>query len=270
MNNWRITEFEEVTSTNTIAKERLLYGFVRHGDVIQARHQTAGRGRLPGREWKDEPGQSLLMSIVLERVPVRSECVQYLAALAVLSVIRELLVRNAGDASSVFLKWPNDILIAGKKACGVLTEAIWQGNTMRAAIVGIGVNVLQRAFFGPLQHTGISLHLAGIEITVNELRETILLRLESDLLRYDELGTLEAQGDLIATLRNELAWMIGTPPLFVTVDGRPVLQEMAFEHIGEDGAMTLRHPDGKVVTLHSGSIEWEVPVKGIPVTNRMN
>ncbi len=266
MTRWKITELAEVASTNTLAKELLLAGQARHGDVIQARHQTAGRGRAPGRQWQDETGNAVLMTLVIERVPVRPECMQYMAALATLTAIRELVRKNGGDAASVFLKWPNDILMSGKKVCGILTEAIWQGTAMRAGLVGIGVNVHQKLFFGALEATATSFHQLGIELTVNEVRDAILHRLQLDVRRYKAVGMPNAQERLLEALRKELAWMSDTPPLFVTVHGRPVLHDMIYAGIGEAGTLLLRNSHGEIVTLHAGSIEWDEPVRGIAVT----
>src|SRR3954471_9064418 len=104
---WNIREFDEVTSTSAIARQMLDAGEAAHGDVIQAQHQSAGRGRIVGRVWHDEPGSSLLMSVILTRVPAGGQSVQYFAALSVLNALRGVLVAHSVDPNILTLKWPN-------------------------------------------------------------------------------------------------------------------------------------------------------------------
>lgn len=110
--------------------------------LVVADEQTAGRGRM-GRRWHTPPGAALAFSLVLR--PSRSESflvsesnsVRYtaLGALAVCQSLRSHYGLEAG------IKWPNDVLLAGRKAAGVLAEAQWDGRQLSAVILGIGVNV---------------------------------------------------------------------------------------------------------------------------------
>ncbi len=114
--------FDEIDSTNTFALEQGTDGM-----VIVADHQTSGRGRL-GRSWHSAPGLGIWFTIALDGV---LEGITFAAALAV----RDALA----DRCSPTIKWPNDVLINGKKVCGILTEH-------RAGItaLGIGLNVHHR------------------------------------------------------------------------------------------------------------------------------
>lgn len=187
---WNIREYEEVVSTSTLAKKMWLAGAAYHGDVFQARHQTGGRGRVAGREWQDTPGESLLMTLLLEDVPdavVRTATVdssysfQILASIAVLDALREL-AHSGVEAGRFSIKEPNDILLDGRKLCGILTEAVWQGNELRALLVGIGVNVHQQSFDEPLAVKAISLAQASVATSVSEVRDVILPAIERTLL----------------------------------------------------------------------------------------
>src|SRR4051794_12093429 len=110
---WTIHRFSELPSTNAYARTRLADSRALHGDVYQAEHQTSGRGRLAGRVWNDQPGQSLLLTYVLTEL--KPDCVglmQFMAALSVASALRSLLKIHLNHFSSerIRLKWPNDIL----------------------------------------------------------------------------------------------------------------------------------------------------------------
>lgn len=125
---WRAVERLEVTdSTNAIVASRARAG-APPGLVVVADHQTAGRGRA-GRRWEGRPGGSLLMSCLVD-APPRPTLVPLAAGLAVADVV-------AAAGAEPELKWPNDVLIAGRKCAGVLVEAPAAPHRL---VVGIGVN----------------------------------------------------------------------------------------------------------------------------------
>lgn len=126
--------FDEVTSTNDIAKE-MAKEKVSDGTVIVANSQIKGRGRLQ-REWIDESGKNLIMSIILyPRKPLHTA-----------SIITQVAAASVSDAIKDFgmdskIKWPNDVLVGGKKISGVLVETAIENNQIEYVIVGIGMNV---------------------------------------------------------------------------------------------------------------------------------
>ena len=127
----------ETGSTNLLARELAAAG-APHGTLVTAGHQTAGRGRSD-RTWQAPPGSSVLMSVVVrpadQLLPLR-------AAVAVADVI--------GSAAAI--KWPNDVLIGGRKACGILVEGRPQEGW---AVLGIGLNVLPVEFPPDLNATAL-------------------------------------------------------------------------------------------------------------------
>ncbi|MBI5834470.1 MAG: biotin--[acetyl-CoA-carboxylase] ligase [Armatimonadetes bacterium] len=134
----KVIRYAEVTSTNDLARDHARRG-ESEGSVVVARYQTAGRGRR-GRCWEAPSGTSLLASYVL-RPPA------YLAHSAWITLASGVAAaRAAGSVSGrpVRLKWPNDVLLDGKKVGGILTE-VHAGNGGNAAIVGVGINVAQQA-----------------------------------------------------------------------------------------------------------------------------
>lgn len=133
MIGWRIHHRSETVSTNLDAREGT------HGDVYTADFQTAGRGRLD-HKWLSAPGENLMMSVVLSVEGLSPEHVATLPLVIGLAVCRGLSpLVNRG--LSPLLKWPNDVLVEGRKLSGILCER--QGDFV---IVGIGVNVNQIDF----------------------------------------------------------------------------------------------------------------------------
>ena len=139
---WRKIEHLEVTdSTNSVAAAGARSGSPA-GLVVVADHQTAGRGRF-GRRWEDRPGGSLLMSCLVD-MPPRPTLVPLAAGLSVADV-----VTRAGPDPE--LKWPNDVLIAGRKCAGVLVEVC-----SPLLVVGIGVNIDWRGEVPPESWTSLA------------------------------------------------------------------------------------------------------------------
>ena len=137
---WRVHHKVETESTNLDAREG------RHGDVFTADYQTAGRGRLD-HKWLSPAGRNLMMSVVLSVEGLAPEQVATLPLVAGLAVVKALRRFYAGhedlrrETGDVKLKWPNDVLVGGKKIAGILCER--HGDNV---IVGIGVNVGQTEF----------------------------------------------------------------------------------------------------------------------------
>lgn len=132
--------FDSVSSTNDVARELALAG-AREGLCVIAREQTAGRGRQ-GRSWSSPPGEGLYLSLILRpQVTASASAMITLAAAVAVAETLRLDFQAAAD-----IKWPNDILLRGRKICGILVEAAIEGDRLQYAIVGIGVNIAQRFF----------------------------------------------------------------------------------------------------------------------------
>lgn len=125
--------FNEVMSTNTIAKFLSMNG-VGNGAVVISEKQTKARGRS-GKNWESPPG-GVWLSIILNpnvnhsKIPL----ITLATGVAVENTLKRIGVKNAE------IKWPNDILIHGKKVCGILTEAITSFNTIESVIIGVGID----------------------------------------------------------------------------------------------------------------------------------
>lgn len=135
MLDFKIEEYRELDSTNTLALSYAREG--RSGDlVIRADYQTAGRGK-PGRTWQAPAGQDLLFSILI-RPDMPANQAPILTQEACRTVAR-IIEAETGIAPE--FKRPNDLLINGKKICGILTESISTGSRIEAVVIGVGLNV---------------------------------------------------------------------------------------------------------------------------------
>lgn len=160
-----------VDSTNNYAKREIALGRARDGLVVLSEEQTAGKGRL-GRSFYSPPSNGVYMSIVLLRnLPIeRASYLTITAAVAVCQAIESLT-----DAKPA-IKWVNDIFLGDKKVCGILTEAAsdFESGTVQSAVVGIGVNVRDKAFPPDIEAVVTSLYLE--DLTRNALAAGIIQR----------------------------------------------------------------------------------------------
>jgi len=124
--------YESIGSTNSRAAELAMDGAV-EGTLVVADHQTHGRGR-GGRHWYTPSGSAVAMSLILRPAAASGLRWTGLGALAVAEALK-------GEGLPAQIKWPNDVLIEGGKAAGVLVEVAWEGNRPLYLILGIGINV---------------------------------------------------------------------------------------------------------------------------------
>ena len=223
-----------VTSTQAVAFDLAEQGAA-DGTVVVARSQTAGRGRR-GRRWEDEPGASLLVSLVVRsRLPMaRWPLLSYAAALAVADMLGEV----AG--LPVRLKWPNDVLVGGRKIAGILLES---RTTLAAVMVGVGVNLNQCRFPPALALRATSVALETERAVDGDTALAVLLR-AFDAWR----GRLEREG--FGPLRERWLALSDTIGRRISVDG---VHGEAVDLDG-DGALLVRD-DGGLRRLLAGEIE---------------
>ena len=170
-----MVSLDEVGSTQTEARRRAEAG-APEGTVVRAEHQTRGRGRL-GRDWVDEPGSALLISIIL-RPPVEVSRLPHLSLVAGIAVAGAL---EEASGLPVTVAWPNDLLIRGLKVAGILAESFagW-GGAGPVVILGIGINVNQMRFAGDLAGRATSLaREGGRPFDRERLLTAVLERLET-------------------------------------------------------------------------------------------
>ncbi len=175
--------FESLDSTNVCAKTLAEAGS-EAGTVVVTEFQSEGRGRL-GRRWEAQPGTSLLFSTVL-RPNLGQESAGLLAFFVAVSVARAL---ERETQLPVECKWPNDLLLNGKKVCGILIENSFSQQGLQYSIAGIGLNVMQHTFPEPLGTKATSIaRETGKETDRTRLLQSVLTEMDTlyeDVQKHD-------------------------------------------------------------------------------------
>lgn len=168
-----LLRLESVSSTNDVARELAASG-ASEGICVIAGEQTAGRGRQ-GRTWNSTPGEGLYLSVIL-RPTVEASNSPIITLAAAVAVAETLIFDFKIEAE---IKWPNDVLARGRKICGILVESAIEGSRLSYAVMGIGINILQRAFPDSIGTTATSVFLeTGSEVTIKDLLVFLLPRLD--------------------------------------------------------------------------------------------
>ncbi len=237
-----IYSLDRVGSTNALAHKYAEQGEP-EGTVIIAERQTAGRGRL-GRSWHSPAKRGLYLSIIL-RPPIPPAQAPGLSLIAALSVVEAIGVTHKVKAE---IKWPNDVLIAGKKLSGALTELSAEIDQVRYVVVGIGVNVNHDLadFPSELQSKATSLRLAtGSPVDRLSFCRRILHRFEHNYNRFLSGGLPM----LLKAIRSHSAVIERT--IEFHHDGKSCRGQAI--DIDEHGRLVVR-VDGKLLALNSGEI----------------
>lgn len=172
--NFHVLYFDELDSTNNLALAYAREGRP-EGTVIVADYQSRGRGK-PGRSWISARGKDLLFSLLLRpKIPIsEAPLLRYLACRTVAYVLKESYQIEAQ------IKRPNDLLVNGKKICGVLVESSTRNEELEAVVIGIGLNVNSEPPEIPSQATSLKLCL-GRDLNRRRLLRNILDRLALEL-----------------------------------------------------------------------------------------
>jgi len=225
--------------------------------VVVADEQTAGRGRA-GRRWFTPPGAALAVSVLLRaeafpRLP-QGDALLRLSGLGAVSIC--LALRQAYGLPAQ-VKWPNDVLLDGRKAAGVLVELSWRGDGWQYAVVGMGVNVRPEAV--PPRREVRFPAVAVESVAGRPLRRTKLL--------YEILSRLVAwrarlhTSAFLHTWEENLAWL-GQKVRVQQEDGATETQGILLG-LAADGALRLQTSPGRVLRLHLGDVrlrpEGEIP-----------
>jgi len=229
----------QTSSTNIDALEWATSG-VAEGAVVVADTQTAGRGRW-GRSWIDNPGESLLFSMVLRPVFDPSLLTTALGV-AVSTAIED----TTGAVTRI--KWPNDVTIDGYKVAGILVDARSRENRVDALAAGVGVNVSWRKVPTELRGRASSLLLTtGTAPDRESLLAAILAAFEP---RYDALAAGDRGVLVDAAARSETL----RSRVNVVRPGGDIVVGDALR-LAESGALVVETDDGEIVTLDAGDVQ---------------
>lgn len=236
---------ESITSTQRLAHELALDG-ANHGTIVIADEQTKGKGRTD-RAWHSEKGKGIWMSIIL-----RPTILPYLAPQ--LTLLTATVLANVIDSYAKIrpqIKWPNDILIDGKKMAGILTEMQAEQDTVLYVIIGMGININQTKADLPNE---ISNRATSLQIETEKswdmlpIIQEIIQTFETKYMHYIDHGfnqvkqTWENYG---FRLNERLQIKSGNK-----------LWEGIFLGIAEDGALLAKNENGVIEKVYSGEITW--------------
>ncbi len=201
------TFLEATTSTNDMAREMCS----REGDVVVAECQSAGRGQR-GNRWTSPSGENLMFSLMLTPSFLPAGEQFYISKVISLSVVHAL--EEVGVKASV--KWPNDIYVGDKKIAGILIENDITGDSISRCIVGVGINVNQKAFDQSLPNPTSVVIAAGIE---RYDRVELLALFYKHLIRYYDML---AHGDADSIDSDYLGnlYLLGKEHIFTEAGGR--------------------------------------------------
>lgn len=217
-------------STNTLAAELDQDASLPEGTLIITDHQTAGRGQR-GNAWESEQGKNLTFSLVL-KPSFLSTRNQFLLSKAIAVGIANYVAHHTVQAARI--KWPNDIIVAGRKIAGVLIENHLNGDAVAFSIAGIGLNINQQSFSVP-QAASIG-SITGKYFDLSVELEELLCELEASYLGLKEgrIGLLE---------QRYLDRLYGKNELRTFGDGKRTFQ----------GEITGVNEDGKLIMTVEGS-----------------
>ena len=236
----RIVVLEETESTNLAAKALAAQG-APDGTLVLAYRQTAGRGRR-GRAWECEAGACACMSVLL-RPSFPMGLAPRITPAAALGVCHALRVYGA----EAFIKWPNDAYVGGKKISGILSELGSLGKDY-FIVCGIGVNVLQRSFAGPLAQTATSLLLETGRTVA--LEQVIIAMLTALTPLFAGCGNDAAYAAMMEEYRR-LSCTLGRA---VTLSGPGGVYSGIAEDFDALGRLLLRTEDGALITVQAGDV----------------
>ena len=207
------------------------------GTVIIAGEQTAGRGRL-GRKWLSPPGSSISLSIILRPTLPQLPQLNMAACLATVQSIEKV------SGLKPTIKWPNDVLLNGKKVSGILMENIFEGGELKVTILGIGINAkIDALAFNEISAIATSLSTeSGREISAGEILPSLLEEFEQI---YQEL---QSGGNIYEK------WLARVETLgkLVRVRSGDIVEEGYAESINTNGSLMLRRLDGSLITIVTG------------------
>lgn len=215
------------------------------GTLIIAEEQTAGRGRMT-RAWHSPKGTGIWMSLILKPnlPPVKAPQFTLIAAVAVAEAIQDV------TGLTPEIKWPNDLLMNGKKITGILTELQADADRIRSIIIGIGMNVNQQAFPAELEDIATSLAIEkGETISRAKLVQAILKNIEIYYKEYVENG--------FASIKQK--WESFAVSIGRHITARTVNGSIRGKAIGitEEGVLKLQDEEGIIHSIYSADIEIE-------------
>lgn len=243
----QVRYFDTLDSTNICAK-RLAEEGAPNGTLVIADRQTAGRGRR-GRQWETPKGTAIAMTILIrpDLRPEKASMLTLVMGMAVAKALNELLNLQCR------IKWPNDVVLDGKKICGILTEMSTEINVINYVVIGCGINANITDFPEELKDKAMSLCTAvGHEVNRAEVIQHCLEYLEKYYDIFEQAGDMS----LLLDEYNSMLVSVGSEVCVLETSGE---YRGISEGINEAGELLVRREAGRVEKVYAG----EVSVRGV-------
>lgn len=239
--------YEETGSTNIDAKKLAEEGAA-HGTVVIADKQNAGRGRR-GRSWESPAGKDLYFTILLrpDFAPDRAAALTLVMALSVAQAVRKYCGLEAE------IKWPNDVVVNGRKICGILTEMNVETDYIQYVVTGAGINVNLEEMPEIIRETATSLLIeGGRRVNRAALLETVLERYEENYNKYRE------HTDMGSMLEDYNSFLVNRNKQVKVLDPKGEWEGTA-RGINSAGELLVERENGEIAEVYAG----EVSVRGL-------
>lgn len=244
--------FPNIPSTNTHATAEAETG-APDGCVYFADEQTSGRGR-GAHNWSSPPGSGLYLSVLLRPAIAPADALWFslAAGLAVRDAVRQVTSLECD------LRWPNDLLLGGKKFCGILTELNAEVTRVRHLVIGVGINVHQPSFPGELREVATSLHIeTGRDWPRQELLVALLQSLDREISALTAPGNLaKATAGILDRLERASSWVRGKRVYVDEMEGYAGVTE----GLDSRGFLRVRSADG-LHTVFSGGVREQKSIR---------
>ena len=235
------------TDSSNIQAKRLGENGGKNGTVVVTNRQTAGRGRR-GKEWISPAGNCYFSMLLYPDVRVdRASMITLISAMAVAKTVKEI------SGLCAMIKWPNDVVVNGKKICGILTESSTDLEYIQYVVVGIGINCNQKEFDSEIKDMATSIFLESENAV---MRAGLLARFFEYFEDYYEMFLETEDLSKLSEEYNELLINRGRDVKIVEKSGERVLKAIG---INDKGALVVENASGEQESIVSG----EVSVRGL-------
>lgn len=254
--------FDLIPSTNITAKEMAERG-AKEGAAVIADAQKTGKGRN-NKEWFSPPGKNIYTSLIL-RPQIKPKTASQLTLMAALA-LRDTIAHYTQNImnSDVVVKWPNDILISGRKCAGVLMEMKTVANNIEYVILGIGINVNMKRddMFNEIASTATSMFIAtGEELSREHIIERLYLNIEKWYKMYlkDGFEPIRKEWTLASAITGKrIRAVTSYQPATANNKSKQCYEKGTVLGIDKDGMLILRKEDGEIVKVIAGDIVLEL------------
>lgn len=242
--------YQSIGSTNTEAKRMADEG-CGEGTLLVADRQTAGKGRR-GRSWESPAGQNVYYTLVL-KPDINPDRAPMLTLIMALAVAEGMAAICPEKKDMIKIKWPNDVVISGKKVCGILTEMSVEQDYIQHIVIGVGINVKKQTYDESIADRAISMDEAlGITTSRSKLIGYIMESFEkhyNDFLKSDSLKTLKDDYETLLVNKDREVRVL---------DPKGEYNGIALG-INDEGELLVKCESGEVVNVYAG----EVSVRGV-------